>query len=96
MYLNIDYFDEEFIDGYFSGTLSFIDRNRQLILDFGYDAEFKQLKLKNCANPLYNSAMQTYEPDDILEIYSEYAGMIISDIQTYLRIKYFYTAPSYV
>lgn len=93
MYLNINFYDEEFIDGYFSGVLIFVDRDRQIILDFGYDAEFKQLKLKNCVNPLYNSTLQTYEPDEIAEIYCDYGVLIVADIQAYLLTQYFYTTP---
>ena len=93
MYLNIDFYDEEWLDGYFSGVLAFIDGDRRIILDFGYDAEFKQLKLRNCMNPVFNSTMQTYEPNDIAEIYRNHGVLIVAEIQAYLLTQHSYTTP---
>ena len=70
--LEFKFYDEEFIDGYFSGTIYIFDAETRVILDFGYDAEFRTLKLFDCKNPLYNSFVQNYEMDQISEFYSKY------------------------
>ena len=93
MFLNVSFFNEEFTDGVFSGTLVFTDRNRQVVLDFDYDAEFQNLNIRNCRNPLYNSTMQTYEPDEIAEIYCDYGVLIVAEIKACLLAQYFYTTP---
>ena len=46
--IDIEFYDIEFLDGYFSGTLFLFDRDQRIILDFGYDVEFKILTLQNC------------------------------------------------
>ena len=49
--IDIEFYDIEFLDGYFSGTLFLFDRDQRIILDFGYDVEFKILTLQNCKKP---------------------------------------------
>ncbi len=91
--ISINFFNQEFIDGYFSGTLCIYDTGRRVILDFGYDAEFKQLQLRNCYNILYNSDMQLFEPYEIQNINNDYRSYIITEIQDYLLSQYLYTTP---
>lgn len=45
--MECEFYDIENLDGYFSGTMYLFTENKRYILDFGYDIEFKKLKLMN-------------------------------------------------
>ena len=83
--INIEFYDIEFLDGYFSGTLFLFDGERRIILDYGYDVEFKTLMLKNCNNSLYNSFCKYYTSEEIADFWCAYNAHIEFRIQEYLR-----------
>lgn len=91
--IDIKFYDIEFLDGYFSGTLFLFDGERRIILDFGYDVELKTLTLKNCKNSLYNSSYEHYILEEIADFRCKYHAHIKSQIQEYLLSNYGYQEP---
>ena len=74
--IDIEFYDIEFLDGYFSGTLFLFDRDQRIILDFGYDVEFKILTLQNCKKTVYNSLFEYYTSEEIADFRREYDAHI--------------------
>lgn len=91
--IDIEFYDIEFLDGYFSGTLFLFDGKRRIILDFGYDVEFQTLTLQNCKSPVYNSFFEYYTSEEIADFRREYDGHIKLHIQEYLLLNYGYREP---
>ena len=91
--INIEFYDIEFLDGYFSGTVFLFDGKRRIILDFGYDVEFKTLTLQNCKNALYNSEFEYYTLEEIADFRCKYDAHIKLHIQEYLLLDYGYQEP---
>lgn len=87
---DIEFDNEEFLDGYFSATGYFYFPNQRIILDVGYDPELQILDLHNCTDPLYNSYGEYLASDKLLDFYCDYKIQIGNYIQEYLKIKYNY------
>lgn len=81
-----DFYNLENIDGYFSGVIFIYAEQERYIVEFGYDIEFKQLKLMNCNDFLYNSDGISYDSDMIKRLEVQYSGLIIEEIQ--FRLSY--------
>lgn len=91
--IDIEFYDIEFLDGYFSGSLFLFDGKRRIILDFGYDVESQTLTLQNCKNPAYNSFFEYYTSEEIADFRCEYDAHIKLYIQEYLLLNYGYREP---
>ena len=92
--IDIEFYDIEFLDGYFSGTLFLFDRDQRIILDFGYDVEFKILALLNCKKTVYNSLFEYYTSEEIADFRREYDAHIKLRIREYLLLNYGYREPN--
>jgi len=90
---DIQFYDVEFLDGYFSGTFFLFDKNERVVLDFGYDVEFEILTLQNCKNPLYNSFFQYYRSEQIADLQFDYSEQIKIRIREYLLLNYRHQEP---
>lgn len=78
------FYDIENLDGYFSGTMYLITENKRYILDFGYDIEFRRLKLMNCNNPIRNSNGDYYTSEELENVKMYYSDIIFMEIQNYV------------
>ena len=61
-----------------------ITENKRYILDFGYDREFKRLKLINCNNPIHNSYGEYYTSEELENVKMYYADIILGEIHNYV------------
>ena len=71
--MECEFYDIENLDVYFSGTMYLMTEDKRYILDFGYDIEFRRLKLINCNNPIHNLNGE-------FELYSSMAPYLIFHI----------------
>lgn len=78
-----EFYNVEILDGYFSGVIYIYADNSRYVLDFGYDVEFKSLRLSNCSDPLYCDG-RTYTQDEIADIKTDNYYIIQSEINLYL------------
>lgn len=74
----------ENIDGFFSGILYINNKDQRYVLEFGYDIEYKNLKLMNCTNSFYNAEGTVYTFEDLEKIRVDYLWLIIEEIKAYL------------
>ena len=79
--VSFEFHDLENIDGYFSGIIYICTEQERYILEFGYDIEFRSLKLLNSTNPLYNSDFLSYSGEQIADIRRDYSAWIIREIE---------------
>jgi len=82
--MECEFYDIENLDGYFSGTMYLFTENKRYILDFGYDIEFKKLKLMNCNNPIHNSYGEYYTSEQLENVKMYYADIIFAEIESYV------------
>lgn len=82
--MECEFYDMENLDGYFSGTMYLITENKRYILDFGYDIEFKRLKLINCNNPIHNSYGEYYTSEELENVKMYYGDIILGEIHNYV------------
>lgn len=76
-----EFYDIENLDGYFSGIMYIYVNGRRYIVEFGYDIEFKKLKLMNCNNIMYNSMRERYSNDELADLYTQNYSKLINEIQ---------------
>ena len=79
--VRFEFHDLENIDGYFSGVIYINTDKERYILEFGYDIEFKKLKLLNSTNIMYNSNCVSYDYEKLAEIKEDYGAWIIREIE---------------
>lgn len=79
-----EFYDTEFLDGYFSGVIYLYIDNRRYILSFGYDVEFESLKLMNCMEPMYYTG-EKYTIEELSELYVDNMYLIINEIKNEIK-----------
>lgn len=82
--MECEFYDIENLYGYFSGTMYLVTENKRYILDFGYDIEFRKLKLINCNNPIHNSYGEFYTSEELENVKMSYADIIFGEIYSYV------------
>lgn len=82
--MECEFYDIENLDGYFSGTMYLVTENKRYILDFGYDIEFRKLKLINCNNPIHNSYGEFYTSEELENMKMNYSDIILGEIHSYV------------
>ena len=82
--MECEFYDIENLDGYFSGTMYLVTENKRYILDFGYDIEFRKLKLINSNNPIHNSYGEFYTSEELENVKMSYADIIFGEIYSYV------------
>ena len=82
--MECEFYDIENLDVYFSGTMYLMTEDKRYILDFGYDIEFRRLKLINCNNPIHNLNGEYYTSEELENVKMYYADIILGEIYNYI------------